>query len=165
MGIMDWLQKKSQEKSASNILDGLQGVVAAVRADVQRGMGQAERLASQAAVIEKGGELSDAHALGDLQALQQWRGRKAKVVEAQKKLLEDLALWSSLPPERSLNEVILPALLSGRLVASSEPCFGPVVVAVYRVCEAAARQKGVDLPASTPPEVLDIVKDAGDLYK
>lgn len=162
MGIMDWLQKKSQEKSASNVLDGLQRVVAAVRVDVQRGIAHAEQLASQAAVLERGGDLVDA---GALDQLQQWRESKANVVQAQKKLFEDVALWSSLPPERSLNEVIIPALLSGRLVASSEPCFGPVVVAVYRVCEAAARQKGVDLAASAPPEVLQIVNDAGDLYK
>ena len=78
---------------------------------------------------------------------------------------QDIAVWSNFPPERSLNEVILPALLSGNLVAPSEPCFGPAIVAAYRVCEAAAQQKGVDLTAHTPQEILQIVRNAGDIYK
>jgi len=40
-----------------------------------------------------------------------------------------------------------------------------VIVAAYRVCEAVAKQNGVNLEAQTPPEILEIVRDAGDLYR
>lgn len=165
MGITDWLQKKSQEKSASNILDGLRSLVAAVRADVGEAMGDLTQLAAMAEAAERGEKPSEAEVTGQLQQNDRWRNRKMGVLEAQKALYKDLALWSSIQPERSLNEVILPALLSGHLVAPSEPAFGPVIVAAYRVCEAAAKQNGVNLAAHTPPDVLQMVQDAGDLYK
>jgi hypothetical protein len=146
MGISDWLQKKSQEKSASNILDGLRNLVAVVRVHVSEAQG--------------GIDVND-----PMRAMARWRRTKAKVIDAQKKLYEDVTVWSSLPPERSFNEVILTELLSGRLVTQSEPCFGPAIVAAYRVCAAAAQQRGVQLEAHAPQEVVQMVRDAGDLYK
>jgi len=164
MGIIDWLQRKGNEKSASNIIDGLRPLVVAVRADVEPAMRSAEQNAALAARL---GEVDGPQALAITQspAFKDWRTRKANVADAQKKLFDDLAVWSSLAPERALNDVVLPALLSGQLVAQSDPSFGPVVVAAYRACEAAARQKGVNLEAHTPPEILQLVVEAGDLYK
>lgn len=159
MGIKDWLQRKGEEKSASNIIEGLRRLVAAVRAHVNEVMRDAGQTAAIAAVVD------DRRHIALFQRLERWRSRETKVVEAQKKLFDDLALWSNLPPERSLDEVVLPALSSGHLVALSELSFGPVVVAAYRVCEAVARQKGVSLEAHTPPAILQLVNDAGDLYK
>ncbi len=153
-------------------------MVAAVRVDVDEGMSHLDQLAARfgsrlreddQAAFELGGALgseTDAIAQRQLQAgLERWRSRKAKVTEAQENFYRDVVVWSSLPPERSFNEVILPALRSGHLVAPSEPCFEPVIVAAYRVCEAAARQKGVNLEAHMPPEILQMVSAAGDLYK
>lgn len=165
MGIKDWLKKKSHEKSASNIIDGLRPLVAAVRADNEGASGQFDQVAALSAALEQGRELSQAELAVQTQAMESWRSRKTKVIDAQKKLFQDVALWSSLPPERSFNELILPALFSGQFVAPSEPCFEPVIVAVYRVCEAAAKQNGVALEVHATPEILRIVKDAGDLYK
>ena len=170
MGIKDWLQRKGEEKSASNIIDGLRPLVAAVRADMNELMNnELRRVAVQTAAM---GAMVDGRQPWDddtfaqfEQGLKRWRSRKIKVAEAQKKLFDDLGLWSSLPIERSLNEVVLPALTSGNLVAQSEPSYGAVVVAAYRVCEAVARQKGVSLEAHTPPAILQLVNDAGDLYK
>ncbi len=159
MGIKDWLQRKGEEKSASNIIDGLRRLVAAVRAHVNEIMRDAGQSAAIDAVV------NDRRHIALFQGLERWRSRETKVVEAQKKLFDDLALWSNLPPERSLDEVVLPALSSGNLMALSEPSFGPVVVAAYRVCEAVARQKGVSLEAHTPPAILQLVNDAGNLYK
>lgn len=165
MGVRDWLQKKSQAKSASNILDGLRPLVAAVRTDVNEATGDAGHFAAQAAALEQGHDPSEADAMAALKAMERWRNRKAKVIEAQKTLYKDVALWSSLPPERSFNEIILPALRSGELVGPSEPSFGPAVVAAFRVCEAAARDRGVNLEAHVSSDVLQMVRDAGDLYK
>jgi len=165
MGIMSWLKKRSYEKSASNIIDGLRPLVAAVRADLEGATGHVGQIATLGAALEQGRQLSETEVMGQMEAMERWRSRKAKVIEAQKKLYQDVALWSSLPPERSFSEVILPALLAGQLVAPSEPCFDPVIVAVYRVCEAAAKQNGVNLEAHTPPEILKMVKDVGNLYK
>jgi hypothetical protein len=165
MGIKDWIKKKSHEKSAYNIIDGLRPLVAAVRADLEGASSQSDQVAALSAALEQGRELSEAELAVQTQAMESWRSRKTKVIEAQKKFYQDVALWSSLPPERSFNEVILPALFSGQFVASSEPCFDPVIVAVYRVCEAAAKQSGVALEAHTTPDILQIVKDAGDLYR
>lgn len=165
MGIKDWLKKKSHEKSASNIIDGLRHLVAAVRADFEGASGQSGQVAALSAALEQGRELSEAELAVQMQAMESWRSRKAKVIEAQKKLYQDVALWSSLPPERSFNKIILPALFSGQFVAPSEPCFDPVIVAVYRVCEAAAKQNGVALDAHTKSEIVQIVRDTGDLYK
>jgi hypothetical protein len=137
MRIFEWLRKTSREKSALNIIDGLRQLVAAVRADI------AEQASAQG----------------------RRRGRSADFTSAQQKLYDDLTRWSNIPPGRCLNEVILPALFSGDLVARSEPSFNSAVVAAYRVCEAAARQKGTNLEAHTPPEIRQIVRDAGDLYK
>jgi len=164
MGVFDWLQRKSNEKSASNIVDGLRPLVVAVRADTEEAMRGAEQNAAVAAQL---GEVDGPQALAITQspAFKEWRNRKAKVADAQKKLFDDLAVWSNLAPERALNDVVLPALFSGQLVAQSDPSFGPVVVAAYRACEAAARQKGVNLKVHTPPEILQLVADAGDLYK
>ena len=165
MGIMGWFKKKSYEKSISNIIDGLRPLVAAVRADLEGNTRKLDLIATLGAAAEQGRELPEAEVMGVTEAMERWRSRKRKVIEAQKKLNYDIALWSSLPPERSFSEVILPALLSGQLVAPSEQCFDPVIVAIYRVCETAAKQKGVNLEAHTPPEILQKVKDAGDLYK
>lgn len=165
MGIMSWLKKRSYEKSASNIIDGLRPLVAAVRADLEGAtvnLGQIDKLS---VTLKQSGELSGADLAGQMEAMERWRSRKAKVIEVQKKFYQDVTLWSSLPPERSFSEVILPALLAGQLVAPSDPCFGPVIVAVYRVFEAATKQSGVNLEAHTPPEILKMVKEAGDLYK
>lgn len=164
MGVFEWLQRKSSEKSASNIVDGLRPLVVAVRSDTEEAMRGAEHNAALAARL---GEVDGPQALEITQsaAFKEWRNRKAKVAGAQKKLFDDLSVWSNLAPERALNDVVLPALFSGQLLAQSDPSFGPVVVAAYRACEAAARQKGVNLQVHTPPEVLQLVADAGDLYK
>lgn len=167
MSIKDWLQRKGEEKSASNIIDGLRPLVAAVRADMNELTNElvSGQSAAMAAMVD-GRQPWDADTFAQFeQGRKRWSSRKAKVVEAQKKLFDDLALWSSLPIERSLNEVVLPALTSGNLVALSEPHYDAVVVAAYRLCEAVARQKGVSLEAHTPPAILQLVNDAGDLYK
>jgi hypothetical protein len=186
MGIISWFKKKSYEKSAANIITGLRSLVAAVRVDLDGTTGNLYQIPALGALLAQGGELppdkmvalahdlgaglaqgeglSEAELTGLMQAVAHWRTRKANVIETQKKLYQAVALWSSLSLEQSFKEVILPALLSGQLVAPSEPCFNPVIVAVYRVCQAAAKQKGVDLEAHTPPEILQIVKEAGDLY-
>jgi hypothetical protein len=108
--------------------------------------------------------VSDGDTAAGPQAVERWRRRKAKVVEAQKKLYQDVRPWSSLPPERGFNEVILPALRSGKLVGPSELCFDAVVVAAFRVCEAAAHERGVNLEDHVPSDIREIVKDAGDVY-
>jgi hypothetical protein len=164
MGIKDWLKKKGHEKSASNIINGLRHLVAAVRVDFEGASGQSNQVAALRAGLEQGRKFSEAELAVQTQAMESWYSRKTKVIDAQKRLYKDLALWSSLSPELSFNEIILPALFSGQFVAPSEPCFEPVIVAVYRVCEVAARQNGVVLEAHTTPEILQIVKDAGDLY-
>ena len=164
MGIIDWLQKKGNEKSAANIVDGLRPLVVAVRADTEEAILGVEKNAALAARLDKI-DGPQALAITQSQDYQRWRDRKANVASAQRKLHEDLAVWSGLTPERALNDVILPALLSGKLIAQSDPSFGPVLVAAYRACEAAARQKGVNLDTCTPPEILKLVEDAGDLYK
>ena len=163
MGIMNWLMKRSHEKSVSNIIDGLRHLVAAVRADLEGLTDDFGKIATLKAALEQGRQLSEAEVIGQTEAMERWRSRKAKVMEAQKKLHQDVALLSSLPPERSFSEVILPVLQSGQLVAPSEPCFDPVIVAVYRVCEAVAKQNGVNLEAHTPPEILKMIKATGVL--
>jgi hypothetical protein len=165
MGIIGWFKKKSYEKSTSNIIDGIRPLVAAVRADVEGSTRNLDLIAKLGGEVEQGREPKEAEVMDVTESMERWRTRKRRVVEAQKKLHYDIALWSSLPPERSFGEVILPVLLSGQLVAPSEPWFDPVIVAVYRVCEAVAKQNGVDLEPHTPPEILQKVKDAGDLYK
>jgi hypothetical protein len=165
MGITSWLKKRSHVKSASNIIDGLRPLVAAVRADLEETTDQFGQMATLGAAREQGRQLSEAEVMGQTKIMESWRSRKAKVMKAQKKLYWSVAFWSSLPPERGFSEVILPALLSGQLVAPSEPCFEPVIIAVYRVCEAAAKKNGFNLESHTPPEILKMVKDAGDLYK
>jgi hypothetical protein len=165
MGVTSWLKKKSHVKSASNIIDGLRPLVAAVRAELEGATDQVGQIATLGAALEQGRQLSEAEVMGQMKNIERLRSRKAKVMKAQKKLYWSVAFWSSLPPERGFSEVILPALLSGQLVAPSEPCFEPVIIAVYHVCEVAAKKNGVNLEAHTPPEILKMVKDAGDLYK
>lgn len=165
MGIISWFKDKSYEKSASNIIDSLRPLVAAVRADLEGTTGQAGQITTLRAALEQGRQLSEAEVMSQMKAMEHWRKRKAKVIKTQKRLYWNVTLWSSLPLERSFREVIIPALFAGQLVAPSESCFEPVIVAVYRVCEAAAKQNGVNLEAHTRPEILQIVKDAGDLYK
>ena len=162
MGIILWLKKMSYEKSASNIIEDLQPLVTAVREDLDGATSNLNHIAKLGEPVEQVTELSETEVM---EAMETWRRRKGKVVKAQKKLYNDITMWSSFPPERSFNEVILPVLLSGQLVAPSEPYFDPVIVAVYRVCEIAAKQNGVNLEAYTPPQILEKVKDAGDLYK
>jgi hypothetical protein len=101
--------------------------------------------------------VSDGDTAAGLQAVERWRRRKAKVVEAQKKLYQDVRPWSSLPPERGFNEVILPALRSGKLVGPSELCFDAVVVAACRVCEAAAHKRGVAVVERLFPDHVEHV--------
>src|SRR5258706_5170245 len=98
MGIRDWLERKSKEKSATNIVDGLRPLVVAVRADVEAAMTGADETAALAALV--GQEVDGPQALATTQspAFQQWRNRKANVANAQKKLYEDLAGSSTLPP-------------------------------------------------------------------
>ena len=147
MGFTDWIKNKSYEKSKSNILDCLRPLVAAVRADLDGAISGMPNL-----------EQMD-------EAMENWRSRKAKVIEAQKNLYKNITIWSSLPPEQIFNDVILPALLSEQFVKSSESSFGPAIVAAYRVCEAAAQQNGINLASQISPEILQLVEDASDLYK
>lgn len=163
MGVNDWLQQKGEEKSASNIIDGLRRLVAAVRTDINETTNElAGRTAAMDAMVD-GTQPWEADTFAQFeQDRKRWSNRKAKVVEAQKNLFDDLALWSSLPVERTLNEVVVPALTSGNLVALSEQSYGAVVVAAYRVCEAVARQKGVSLEDHTPHAILQLVTGAGD---
>ena len=186
MGIMDWFKKKGDMMSASNVLDVLRPLVAAVRVDVNEAAADMSQMSALAAASEhlsdaevmvvhafladpsrhiQGRDLSDAKVMVVIQAVQRWRGRKAKVVEAQKKLYREVGLWSSRPPERTFNEVILPALLSGELVAPTELCFEPAIIASYRVCESVAQQMGDVFGKMTPPEIVQMVADAGDVYK
>ncbi len=165
MGIASWFMKKSHEKSAAIIIEGLRPLAAAVRADLEGAAGQLGQIATLGPKLEQGGQLSEAEVMDQMKSIKHWRNRKAKVMKAQKKLYWNVAFWSSLPPERAFSEVILPALFEGQLVAPSEPCFEPVIVALYRACEAVAKKNGVDLEAHTPPEILKMIKDAGDLYK
>ncbi|MBI1990886.1 MAG: hypothetical protein HYS65_14425 [Betaproteobacteria bacterium] len=163
MGIKDWLQRKGEEKSASNIIDGLRRLVTAVRTDINETTNElAGRTVAMDAMVD-GTQPWEADTFAQFeQDRKRWSSRKEKVVEAQKKLFDDLALWNSLPVERTVNEIVFPALISGSLVALSEQSYGAVVVAAYRVCEAVARQKGVSLEAHTPHAILQMVNDAGD---
>jgi len=165
MGIMDWFKKKGDMMSASNVLDVLRPLVAAVRADVNEAAAHMSQISALAAASEQSRDLSDAEFIGLMQATQRWRSRKAKVIEAQKKLYREVGLWSSRPPERTFNEVILPALLSGELVTPAELCFEPAIIAAYRVCESVAQQMGDVFGEMTPPEIVQMVANAGDVYK
>lgn len=146
MGFSDWVKSKSYQKSKSNILDSLPPIVLAVRADIEY-------------AVENMGQLENMD-----KAMKHWRNRKIVVAEAQKKLYENVAIWSSIPPEKAFNDIILPALASERLIKLSDPCFGPVVVAVFRACDAASKQTGVSLSSQTLPEIRQLVDKAGDLY-
>jgi hypothetical protein len=165
MGTSSWLKKKSYKKSAANIINALRPLIVAVREDLEGARGQLGQIAALGAVLEQDGELSQQELTDQMEAANSWRRRKIKVKKAQERLYQNVALWSSLSPERSFNEIILPALFSGQLIAPSEPCFEPIIVAIYRVCEAVAKQNGVNLEAHTPPQILQIVNDADNLYK
>ncbi|MGH9425303.1 MAG: hypothetical protein ACRD2L_03235, partial [Terriglobia bacterium] len=102
MGIQDWLNRKGSEKSASNIRDGLRPLIAAARADYNIG--------HEEFALIRAGKGSDSALLA-----QRFRSAKERVFEAQRKLYQDITVWSTLPPERVFNDVILPALLSGEL--------------------------------------------------
>ena len=147
MGFTDWLKNKSLEKSKSNITDCLPSLITAVRTDLDGAMDQM----SHPEQMDK--------------ALEHWRSRKEEVIKEQKKLYENIAIWSSIPPEQIFNDVILPELFSEKLISISDPSFGPVVVACYRVCETAANNVGVVLSELVSPEILELVQDAGDLYQ
>lgn len=146
MSLIDWLKKKFDEKSKSNIIDCLPPLVTAVRADLEGAFTQ----------MPYPDHMDE--------AFESRRSRKAVVIKAQKKLYENITILSSLPPERIFNNVILPELLSERLIATSDPSFSLVIIAAYRVCEAAAKENGIELASLTHSEILEIVEDAGELY-
>lgn len=114
MGIKDWLQRKGEEKSASNIIDGLRRLVTAVRTDINETTNElAGRTAAMDAMVD-GTQPWEADTFAQFeQDWKRWSSRKEKVVEAQKKLFDDLALWNSLPVERSVNEIVFPVLIFG----------------------------------------------------
>jgi hypothetical protein len=81
------------------------------------------------------------------------------------RVLEGVAAWSGLPAERTFNEVIPPAILSDELISpAEEDCLSGILLANYRVCEAAARSRG-RLAEHVPPELLEGIADAGELYR
>lgn len=166
MGLKNWFKKKSQEKSVSNIVDGLRSLIKAVQEDFEGADSESPYMQE---MIENGikesiAKMSEAELSRVTQSIESWKDRKNKVVKAQKNLLNDITLWSSLSFEQNYTEVIIPVLFSGQLIPQSELCFEPVWVATYRVCEAAANQRGFDIETHTPEELLQIVEDAGDLY-
>jgi hypothetical protein len=154
MSLFDWLQSKSYEKSISNILSEMPPLVSAVRADVSALTDALLAAQDPSKVTEE--------AMARL--YHQRNTTEAAVVPAQKKLFEAIAVWSSLPMQDVLLKLLYPALKSGRYVSEPESHFEAVVVAVYRVWEAAARKAGVDTFAHTPEEVRAIVMEAPDLY-
>lgn len=164
MGIISWFKNKSYEKSALNITKSLQNLVDAVRADLEGATNNLDHL-EFGTNLNQVNELSESEIAKQMEALGLWRGRKTKVVKAQKNFYQDITLWSSYSLEQSFNDIILPVLFSGKLIAISDPCFEPVIIAVFRVCEVVAKQNGVNLEAHTPPEILRILENAGDLYK
>jgi hypothetical protein len=83
MGIIGWFKKKSYEKSTSNIIDGLRPLVAAVRADLEGNTRNLDLIATLGATAEQGRELPEVEVMGVTEAMERWRSRKRKVIEAQ----------------------------------------------------------------------------------
>jgi hypothetical protein len=165
MSVKDWLTRKSEEKSARNILESLVRLVPSVRARVcvpQAEIDIIERL--QAANATKPIDLD--HPLFEemMEAEARWSERRKAVVAAQKDLYANVSVWSSLTPMRAFNELILPILRSGRVVAADDPSLEALIVASYRVCEAAAKERGVALAEHVDEDVRALVDAAGDAF-
>lgn len=155
MGIKDWLNRKGEEKSASNIVDDLRKLAVVVREDIEQGLVEADRVIGR----QKTDEIERS------KLRERLTYRKAAVTEAQKRFYKNLTTWSTLSPERVWTEVVLPAIDGRTLMKASESSFEPFVVAIYRVCESAAQQRGQSLRAHTPRIILEVVNKWGDLYK
>ena len=165
MGIINWFKNKSHEVSALNIKKGIKNIADVVRIDLELATNNLDNMLSFLNNPSQLNELTESETKNQMESLKLWRERKVKIVEAQKSLYKDITLWSSYSFEQGFNDIIIPALFSGEIIDKSDPSFEPVIIAVYRVCEEVAKQNGINLEAHTPPEVLRILGNSGDLYK
>ena len=152
MGLGDWLKKKSLEKSCDNVARCIPPLVAAVRDDwaVFLAFGQATQAGDDAALAR---------------AQLRSRETKPRVAAAQKELYNSVLIWSSVPVAQMFNDVVLPTLSYGGVVALEDPHFVPCVLAAFRACEAAARHaNGTELAPLVPPRIPELVAQFPTLY-
>ena len=126
MGLADWMRQKSEKKSVANIQEDL-GPLIEASVDATRFRATP----------------------GDVRAVM----AADRLKSLQRKLVEDVAIWSGLPLERAFSEVILPVLQSMR----KHPYYETVVIAVYTPVQSLAPAAHVDLRPITPADILEIV--------
>ena len=66
----------------------------------------------------------------------------------QRKFVDDLTLWTSVPIDRMFSEVVLPAIVAHR----GTPHYPTIVNVTYTVCQNAAHRLSGDIRSVTPPD-------------
>lgn len=75
------------------------------------------------------------------------------LVNAQQRFLRDLSVYSSIPLDRVVGEIVVPELLVGQ----ANPAFPSAVAATFSVLQRVAHMTNTDIRSHTPEAILEIV--------